>query len=409
LAMAWLLMLAWRRRLAHRYRMEIAEQRRHIAEQASAAKSQFLATLSHEIRTPMTGVIGMAELLLSTSLSATQREYAEAMQRSGAMLLKLLNDALDMARIEAGKLHLELAPFDPRALVFDVLRLQQSAAQLKGLSIAVDIGDDMPQALLGDALRIKQVLFNLANNALKFTAHGSVTVHMTWRDDELRFEVIDTGPGIPESSRERLFRRFEQEDGPHRQAGSGLGLAICRELVSLMGGMLTLESEIGRGSTFIVQLPLVIADEIMPHAAVVPAQPVDHALDVLLVEDNETVAATICGMLEQQGHRVRCARNALSALTELTQGHCDVILLDLDLPGIDGYQVANLIRQGEVTKQHMPIIAVTARTGSDDELRSREAGMDGFLRKPLTGAQLSAALNEVFAKPSATATEADLA
>jgi len=396
-------LLAWRRRMAHRHQIQLAEQRRSLAEQASAAKSQFLATLSHEIRTPMTGVMGMAELLLATPQTEQQREYTEAMQRSGGLLLKLVNDALDLARIEAGKLELEPAPFDPRTLAEDVAHLELAQAQAKGLKLDLQLDDRLPARLTGDALRIKQVLFNLVNNALKFTRQGSVTLGLRWLDDALMCTVSDTGPGIPAESQARLFERFEQSDGPQRRSGSGLGLAICRELVALMHGTITLHSRLGQGSTFSVRLPLPVARPAAPDVGRRPASamPAGPALDVLLVEDDPIVAAVIRGLLEQQGHRVRYAANGLQALAELDQGPCDAVLLDLDLPGVDGLQVARLIRQGR--HAHIWIVSITARSGGDEEARSRAAGMDGFLRKPLSGAQLADALTAVpHAPPSAT-------
>ncbi|RDJ00374.1 response regulator [Dyella solisilvae] len=404
----WLALQAWRRRLAQRHQIQLVEQRSRLAEQASAAKTQFLATLSHEIRTPMTGVMGMAELLLSTSLSDTQRGYAEAMQRSGGMLLKLLNDALDLARIEAGKLELESAPFDPLALVNDVAQLELGQARAKGLRFNVEVIGELPHRMVGDAVRIKQVLLNLANNALKFTERGSVTLRAQRTDDGLRFSIIDTGPGIPEASQARLFQRFEQVTGPQRRAGSGLGLAICRELVAMMGGSIELESKVAFGSTFHVRLPLAVAQE--PATAVVARQASQSSrrLRVLLVEDDVIVAAVIRGLLERAGQEVRYVGNGLAALAELAQARCDVILLDLDLPGIDGFQIARLIRQREEPGQRMPIIAITARSGGDEETRAREAGMDGFLRKPLTGEQLMDAINEQLAASPSFAHVADM-
>jgi CheY-like chemotaxis protein len=309
------------------------------------------------------------------------------------MLLKLVNDALDLARIEAGKLELENAPFDPRTLIHDVAQLEQGQARAKGLRFDLDVPDDLPARMIGDALRIKQVLLNLANNALKFTERGGVTLRVRRAGDGLRFSVIDTGPGIPEASQTRLFQRFEQVTGPQRRAGSGLGLAICRELVAIMGGSIELESKVAFGTTFHVRLPLPVTQE--PVAA--SAQHGDGAgarsLRILLVEDDVIVAAVIRGLLERAGHEVRYVGNGLAALAELAQASCDLILLDLDLPGIDGFQIARLIRQREAAGQRIPIVAITARSGGDEETRAREAGMDGFLRKPLTGEQLNDAIN----------------
>jgi signal transduction histidine kinase/CheY-like chemotaxis protein len=395
-------LLGWRRRLAQRHRMQLIEQQRQLAEAASAAKTQFLATLSHEIRTPMTGVMGMAELLLGTPLSPLQHDYTRAMQRSGGMLLKLLNDALDLARIEAGRLELESAPFDPRQLVEDVAQLEQGLAHFKGIQVLLDIADDLPGQVIGDAVRIKQVLLNLANNALKFTEHGSVTVRARRTQDGLMFSVSDTGPGIPEASQARLFQRFEQEEGPQRRAGSGLGLAICRELVDAMGGSVEIESRVAHGSTFRVRLPLTEPPLRAPRAA---RDDDARVLRLLLVEDDTIVAAVIGGLLEQQGHSVCHVINGLAALAELAHAHFDGVLLDLDLPGVDGFQIARLIRQRAHAGEHMPIVAVTARAGAQDEARARAAGMDGFLRKPLSGEQLAEALGQWVVEPVRAAAE----
>ncbi|HET6431706.1 hybrid sensor histidine kinase/response regulator [Dyella sp.] len=404
LVVAWALWL-WQRRLAQRHRLALSEQQRQLAEQSSAAKTTFLATLSHEIRTPMTGVIGMAELLLSTPLRAEQNDYARAMQRSGAMLLKLLNDALDLARIEAGRFELELAPFDPRELLRDVADLTAAQAQGKGITFELQVSPTLPPRLLGDAMRIKQILLNLTGNAVKFTEYGGVVLAAESTSHGVTFSVRDTGPGIPEASQSRLFQRFEQERGPRRGAGSGLGLAICRELVTLMHGSIELESRLAHGSTFRVRLPLQETTEVPPPEPAAPPAPpaaavADH-LRVLLVEDDAIVAAVIRGLLDGQGHTVVSAVHGLGALAELSTCAFDVMLLDLDLPGVDGFQVARLVRQRESGHRRLPIVAITARSGGDEEVRSLASGMDAFLRKPFSGAQLAQTLAQVTAWRSA--------
>jgi len=401
-----LVMLAWRRRLAHRRRMLFAEQRHQIAEQASAAKSRFLATLSHEIRTPMTGMIGMAELLLATPLNDTQREYAESVQRASNLLLKLLNDALDLARIEAGKLVLDPTPFELRPVVQDVARLQKSAAQAKRLTLDLHVGDNVPALLVGDALRIRQVLFNLVNNAVKFTERGGIRIDVSWTEGFLSVDVSDTGPGISETSRVRLFRRFEQDEGPQRNIGSGLGLAICAELVGLMGGRMTLDSRLGEGSTFRVRLPLEVAPETAQDES---SRSHRRVLNVLLVEGDATTADILRTMLEQQGHRVRHASHGLNALAELAVESCDVMLLELDLPGIDGFQVAQLIRHGGVVGANVPIVGLLVRGDKEEIARGRQAGIDTFLRKPLHVTQLNSALQEAMMLRAAAAKQIKLA
>ncbi len=393
--LTWVLISAWRRRLEQRHRMHLAEQQRCLAENASAAKTRFLATLGHEIRTPMTGVLGMTELLLRSPLDARQRGHAEAIRHSGSLLLKLVNEALDLARIEAGRFELEQAPFDPAELLRDVAALEQPLAARKGLAFELEIADGLPSRVLGDGSRLRQVLLNLVNNALKFTERGTVRLQLRRAGAALVFVVGDSGPGIPAASGDRLFQRFEQGDGPQRQAGSGLGLAICRELIQLMGGRIDLESERGRGSRFSVTLtlPAVAADAASTVPLPAAAGDGTPSLRLLLVEDDPTVAEVLRGLLEVQGHHVVHAAHGLAALAELAQGPCDALLLDLDLPGVDGFELARLVRSREAgSRRRLPIVAITARSGGDEATRAAAAGMDGFLRKPVTGAQLAAAL-----------------
>nr|WP_255430898.1 hybrid sensor histidine kinase/response regulator [Rhodanobacter sp. DHG33] len=383
-------LLASRRRQHQRMQLELVTQQHRLAQTASEAKTQFLAELGHEIRTPMTGVLGMAELLLNRPLGSTERDYVRTIQRSGEVLLTLVNDALDLARIEAGRLQLTPAPFDPRALLLDVAQLQLGRAASKGLALHTQIADDTPAQVQGDAVRIKQILLNLSGNALKFTEHGEVRLSLAPTADGLCFIVSDTGPGISSADQARLFQRFEQLDGPQRGSGSGLGLAICRELTAMMGGRIELESAPGKGSTFRVELPLPTVEE----AADAPSETVrtdGPGLNLLLLEDDITVAAVISGLLEAQGHRVDHEPNGLRAMQSLEDQRYDAALVDLDLPGVDGFQWARMVR---LRKPHerLPMIAITARSGGNEEALAREAGMDGFLRKPLHGEQLAKAL-----------------
>ncbi len=395
LLFAFVALRAYRGRIRHRHALALVEERRRAREHLVEAKSSFLATMGHEIRTPMTGVLGMSELLLGTPLDARQRGYANAIQQSGQLLLRLVNDSLDIARIDAGKFALDDQPLDPAAVAREVIELQQPLAQRKELALALQVADDVPTSIWGDALRIKQILLNLVGNALKFTEHGSVILTLSRAaPDHLRFRVADTGPGMGDELRARLFNRFEQADGvTQRHGGSGLGLAICRELTLLMGGTIEAASKLGEGSVFDVALPVYEAKR-TPHevAASAPMHRPDMQvqLDVLLVEDDATIAEVMFGLLTTLGHRATHVPNGLAALAELKTRHCDLALLDLDLPGIDGLSLARMLRNGG--HADLPLIAVTARSVGDEEAQIRAAGMDVLLRKPVTGALLANAI-----------------
>jgi signal transduction histidine kinase/ligand-binding sensor domain-containing protein/CheY-like chemotaxis protein len=395
-AIAALLLLAWliwalRRRLQQQHRLAMSEERQHIAEQANAAKSRFLANMAHEIRTPLTGVLGMTELLLKTALNDRQHQYADAIRRSGALLLRQVNDALDVARIEAGRLELNLAPFDPAGILREVADADAGLAAQKQLTIDVVVAPDAPRAVRGDALRVQQILFNLTHNALKFTTHGGVILKLERDDDGIAYSVIDNGPGMTPEECARIFQRFEQADYGRLQRGSGLGLAISRELVGLMGGHIGVQSVPGRGSTFTVQLPLTGVTPIVKPAAMVSARVHADAVTaptsasssrrVLLVEDDPIAGQAIAGLIESFGHAVTLAPHALAALSEIDAGGAfDAMVFDFDLPGMGGCELANMLRQrGDLT----PIVALTASAHGDEQQRARAAGMDAFLRKPV--------------------------
>ncbi|WP_238389716.1 hybrid sensor histidine kinase/response regulator [Pseudoxanthomonas koreensis] len=391
-----LLSLAWlyRSRLRRRSEWQLDVHKRELAEQASLAKSRFLATLGHEVRTPMTGVLGMSELLLSTPLDARQRGYIESIRRAGEHLMRLVNDALDLARIEAGKLELDVHDFDLRALVAEVAALMAPGAGQRGLGFHVDVAEDAPHGLRGDPVRVRQILLNLLGNAIKFTDRGEVALEVTaGAGGGGVFTVRDTGPGLNEEQIQRLFRRFEQADGARtsaRYGGSGLGLAICQELAMAMGGQISVDSTPGQGAAFTVQLPLPVAAP----ATVAPrvASQVARHIDLLLVEDDPTVADVIASLLRAQGHRVAHAAHGLAALADVAVARFDLALLDLDLPGMDGLALARQLRlQGFA----QPLLAVTARADADVEQQARAAGFDGFLRKPVTGEILAAAIDAV--------------
>ncbi len=395
----WRASYLYRRRLRRRNAWQLALHKQELAEQASLAKTRFLATLGHEVRTPMTGVLGMSELLLATPLDPKQRGYTDSIRRAGAHLLRLVNDALDLARIEAGRLELDQQPFDLGQLIVELEAMMAPMVHSRGLAFALD--NAMPAAVTanGDATRVRQILLNLLNNAIKFTDHGSVTLRVAPLHDRqvVRFEVADTGPGINVEQQARLFQRFEQADGARtaaRYGGSGLGLAICQELAVAMGGRVELRSKLGVGTRFIVDLLLPWIPEALPAGTrgerdtQAPTQP----LRILLVEDDPTVAEVVSGLLCARGHHITHAAHALAALTEAAGARFDVALLDLDLPGLDGLALA---RQLRVFGYEMPLIAVTARADADAEPQARAAGFDGFLRKPVTGDMLAEAIEAV--------------
>ncbi len=393
------LALAYRERLKRRHAWQLAEHKRALAEQASQAKSRFLATLGHEVRTPMTGVLGMAELLQGTPLDARQRGHVDAIRRAGEHLLRLVNDALDMARIEAGRLELVSAPFALEPLLGEVAGLMAPLAERKGLVFAEHIDADAPRALQGDRTRVQQILLNLIGNAVKFTEAGHVSLEVTalqpWG---VRFVVADSGPGLNPEQRERLFRRFEQADGARtaaRYGGSGLGLAISQELAAAMGGRIAVESAPGQGTRFIVALPLPAAEPPAAAAPTAPAASTSAGRALLLVEDDAIVAQVISGLLQAQGHVVTHVGHGLGALTEAATGRFDAALLDLDLPGMDGVALARALRASGFAA---PLLAVTARSDADAEAQSRLAGFDGFLRKPVTGEMLAQALAALMAE-----------
>ncbi len=389
----------YRARLMRRHAFQLAEERSAAAELRNQAKTDFLADVGHEIRTPMTGVLGMAELLLRTPLDERQRGYAQTVQRSGEHLLRLINDLLDLSRIEAGRLELEPAPCDLEAFVAETVALEQPLAAERSLTLAAHSDPALPRAAVLDAMRVRQVLLNLVSNAIKFTERGGVTLGFgRGADGWLVVSVADTGPGMSDAALQRLFARYEQVG--RRGGGSGLGLAISKRLVEAMGGYVEVESALGQGTTFRVHLPLVPCA--MPAPATHPDTPtLGSALDVLVIDDDEATRAVVAEMLGAAGHRVVSGANGLDALRLVDQRRFDLALLDLDLPGVDGFGLAMIFR---LRRAAMPLVAISARSEGDVEARCREAGFAAFVRKPLTAARLDEALAP-YVKERETATQ----
>ena len=366
---------------------------RTAAEAASRAKSQFLATMSHELRTPLTGLIGFPELLLRKNSDPDElRRFLELQRDAGRALLALVNDILDLSKIEAGKFELEQMPFEPRAIIADCEALVAHGAKAKGLILASEVDAAVPDRLLGDPTRLRQITLNLLSNAVKFTDAGSVTLSARWTEpspglSELRVTVTDTGIGIPADRLGRLFQEFSQVDDStsRRFGGSGLGLAICRRLVELMGGRIGVDSEAGRGSLFWFEVPAAIGPAMASNAPQ-PAAAVLGAADtrrILLAEDSAPVQILVSAVLETAGHLVDIVDDGAAAVRAAADGTYDLILMDVQMPVLDGLAATREIRASETGGRRVPIIALTANATSDEMERCRQAGMDIFLSKPV--------------------------
>lgn len=384
---------------------------RNHAENAAQSKSQFLANMSHEIRTPMNGVLGFADMLLAGKLDQNQRRHAELIARSGRSMMMLLNDILDISKIEAGQIEIRHTPVDLPALLSDCINLQQGQVEQKGLSLVLSCARNLPQYILTDNLRVRQIVLNLLGNAVKFTEQGSVVLDariVDQNDDSaLVISVRDTGIGIAATRMESVFRSFEQADHTvtRRYGGTGLGLTISRELSGLLGGELVASSVEGEGSCFTLRLPFELADFVVPpQTKPAPSEAFHNVAEalastghILLAEDHDINRLLVTEMLERSGQDVAVVHDGNEAVDAVLDAISagipyDLVLMDIQMPDCDGYAATRRIRAAGITPNDLPIVALTANAFPEDIAAARDAGMQGHLSKPVAYRHLAATL-----------------